>query len=239
MANFKTIPKLSIIVPTLNEANNLPLLLADLSLLDEKFELIISDAGSEDMTRTIGELAGAKILHSKEANRGLQMKAGAKKAIGEWLLFIHADCRLNKSWVKKFKQHITKKCCKNYAWFFNFKVNKKGLIFRILEIFVSIRSNLLKRPYGDQGLLITKELYELIGGYKDLKIMEDLEIILRLSKAKKIRSISIDLISDGRKWNKRNVIHNGIKNAILRYRWRRGEDTNILANDYYLKNEKI
>ncbi len=233
MAATQTFPKLSIIIPTINEASRLPLLLADLSLLYDKCELIISDAGSQDLTTLIGKLAGAKILFSNEANRGLQMKKAALEASGEWLLFIHADCRLTRNSGKVISKHIQTKTHKEYAWFFNFKVNKRGFIFRLLELSVFIRSNLFKRPYGDQGLLITKELYMAFGGYKELRIMEDLDLVLRISKEKKIKCLGVNLISDGRKWDKGQVIKNAFKNAKLRKRWSKGENHKSLAKEYY------
>jgi len=86
--------KISIIIPTINEANNLPLLLSDLSNIHEEREIIIVDCGSEDKTIDIANVYGAKVFLSKERNRGLQLNIGAKNSKGEWLIFLHADTRL-------------------------------------------------------------------------------------------------------------------------------------------------
>ena len=99
----KVIPniRLSIIVPTLNEASFLPLLLADLNLCSYEYEIIIIDGGSTDSTKLIAKLGCAKIISLKEGNRGKQLRTGGKLARGEWLLFLHADCRLMNNWESK------------------------------------------------------------------------------------------------------------------------------------------
>ena len=78
--------KISIIIPTINEANNLPLLLSDLSIIQKEGEIIIVDCGSEDKTTDIAKIYGAKVYKSKERNRGLQLDMGAKEAKGDWFL---------------------------------------------------------------------------------------------------------------------------------------------------------
>ena len=80
--------KISIIIPTINEANNLPLLLSDLSIIQKEGEILIIDSGSEDKTIDVASIYGAKVFKSKERNRGLQLDIGAKKANGEWLIFL-------------------------------------------------------------------------------------------------------------------------------------------------------
>ena len=83
--------KISIIIPTINEANNLPLLLSDLSIIQKEGEIIIVDSGSLDKTIDVANIYGAKVYKSKEKNRGLQLHMGAKNSKGDWLMFLHAD----------------------------------------------------------------------------------------------------------------------------------------------------
>ncbi len=225
--------KLSIIIPTRNEAHNIPILLADLSRSSLDSEINIIDAYSSDKTLLVSKLYGAKVQVLKEANRGLQLSQGAKISRGDWLLFLHADVRMPKNWHKELKDILNKDDCAEYAWFFNFKLNKKGIFFRALELAVFIRSNLFKRPYGDQGLLISKKLYSELGGYKEIPIMEDIDLVMRILKVKKLRPLNIDIKVNGRRWEKANVFSNALKNALLRYRWRKGESINELFKDYY------
>ncbi len=93
--------KISIIIPTINEANNLPLLLSDLSIIKKKGEIIIVDCCSEDKTIDIANIYGAKVYKSKEKNRGLQLNMGAKNSREDWLIFLHADTRLTHDWFRK------------------------------------------------------------------------------------------------------------------------------------------
>ena len=158
MARLQKFPTLSIIIPTLNEAIHLPLLLADLNAWPHDFELIIVDGGSIDLTISIAKIQGLYVIKSSKKNRGYQLKTGAKNARGDWLLFIHDDSRLNPRWIKSLSKIIPNKKSENFAWYFDFKIKKYNLEFRFLEIAVALRSHFLQRPYGDQGLLIHKDL---------------------------------------------------------------------------------
>ena len=126
------ISKISIIIPTINEANNLPLLLSDLSIIQKEGEILIIDSGSDDRTTEIASIYGAKVYKAKERNRGLQLDIGAKKSNGEWLIFLHADTRLNDDWVGKIKSVL--EGSKNHIYFFmiNFKFKKINMIFATL-----------------------------------------------------------------------------------------------------------
>ena len=130
--------KISIIIPTINEANNLPLLLSDLSSIQKEGEILIVDCGSEDRTIDVASIYGAKVYKSKERNRGLQLDMGAKNSKGEWLIFLHADTRLNHDWFIKINSFL--KGNKNSIYYFKFKINHKKVIFRVLEILVNILS---------------------------------------------------------------------------------------------------
>ena len=95
--------KISIIIPTINEANNLPLLLSDLSTIHKEGEIIIVDCGSKDKTIDVANIYGAKVYKSKERNRGSQLDMGAKNSKGDWLIFLHADTRLTHDWFAKIQ----------------------------------------------------------------------------------------------------------------------------------------
>ena len=118
--------KISIIIPTINEANNLPLLLSDLSSIQKESEIIIVDCGSEDKTIDIANIYGAKVCISNERNRGLQLDMGAEKAKGDWFIFLHADTRLIHDWYKKTNSFL--KGSNNSIYYFKFKINHKKII---------------------------------------------------------------------------------------------------------------
>ncbi len=232
MARLQKIPTLSIIIPTLNEADHLPLLLADLNESPYSFELIIVDGGSIDLTISIAKIQGIDVIKSIKKNRGYQLKTGASNARGDWLLFLHADSRLSSCWFKSLLKIIQNKKSENFAWYFDFKIKKNNLEFRFLEIAVALRSHFLQYPYGDQGLLIHKDLYSNAGGYSSLKIMEDIDLITRINKKTKVKRIRENIYTDDIKWTNSNIIKRAIKNAKLRNKWRQGCDIDYLSKEY-------
>ncbi len=232
MASLNKKPKLSIIVAALNEGGRIPLLLADINRWPKELDLLVVDACSSDYTALVSKLAGAKVIQSQTPNRGLQLNIGAENAIGEWLLFLHADSRLPKNWAEVITSKINQAASKKKCWFFEFKVEGKSISFGLMEKAVAIRSHLFKRPYGDQGLLINKELYKQIGGFSPLYLMEDLDFIKRLTKQAKIQSLNIPLYTNSRRWEKRGVFKQALRNLTLRLRWKSGEPTEKLAKDY-------
>ena len=224
-------PKISIIIPTNNESKHLPLLLSDLSNTNEEAEIIIVDCASEDKTKDIATLNGTKLYESKKKSRGFQLNMGAKKAKGEWLIFMHADSRLRHDWLKKVKSVISND--ENSVYFFKFKVNSKKIIYRFLEILVNIRSFIFKDPYGDQGLIIHRRIYYKNKGYKKIPLMEDLDFIKRLKNKVKLKMIRIPIYTSSRKWEKTNIIFQAFKNWHFRKRWLKGESIKSLYDDYY------
>ena len=226
----KLIPRLSIIIPTLNESKNLPSLLSDLSEINNKSEILIIDSTSKDKTRDIALINGTRFYKLRKNNRGLQLNYGAKKAKGEWLLFIHADSRLKFNWSRKIMNIIKRDS--NLIYYFNFKVNNKSFSYRLLEFFVNLRCFLYKTPYGDQGLLINKENFKTNGGYKTLPLMEDFDFINRINK-KNLRSLKIPIFTSSRKWDKVNFVFQSLKNWQLRRLLRKGSSINRIYKKYY------
>ena len=174
--------KISIIIPTINEANNLPLLLSDLSIIQKKGEILVVDCGSKDRTIDVANIYGAKVYKSKERNRGLQLDMGAKNSTGDWLMFLHADTRLNDDWFTKIDSLL--KGNKNYIYYFKFKIYHKKIIYRLLEMVVNFRSKYFKLPYGDQGLIIHRSIYFKNSGFKNIPLMEDVDFLNNLMAIK-------------------------------------------------------
>ena len=225
--------KISIIIPTINEANNLPLLLSDLSCIQKKGEIIIVDGGSDDKTIDVANIYGAKVYKSKERNRGLQLDIGAKNSKGEWLLFLHADTRLTYDWFKKINSVF--KGDKNYIYYFKFKINHKKIIYRFLEILVNLRSQYFKQPYGDQGLIIHRTAYIKNNGFRKLPLMEDVDFLRRFNNTKYLKQLNLPIFISSRKWERTNIFFQAFKNWNFRRRWLKGESIKSIYSDYYKK----
>ena len=223
--------KISIIIPTINEANNLPLLLSDLSIIQKEGEILIVDCGSEDKTIDVANIYGAKVYKSKERNRGLQLDMGAKNSKGEWLIFLHADTRLTHDWFKKIKSVL--KGDKNFIYHFKFKINDKKIIYRFLEILVNFRSQYFKQPYGDQGLIIHRSIYIKNNGFRKIPLMEDVDFLRRLNNKKYLKQLNLPIFTSSRKWRKTNIFLQALKNWNFRRRWLKGESTKSIYSDYY------
>ena len=179
------VPMISVVIPTLNSERGLPAALARLvpAAVDGLVrEVIIVDGGSDDGTAAIAEMSGARLLKA-ERGRGMQLAAGAARARFPWLLFLHADTVLAEGWEREAGAYITRVdggACAAGAAAFRFALDDQGLRPRLLERLVALRCALLRLPYGDQGLLISKRLYDALGGYRPLALMEDVDLVRRL-----------------------------------------------------------
>ena len=225
--------KISIIIPTINEANNLPLLLSDLSIIQKEGEILVIDGGGEDRTIDIANIYGAKVYKSKEKNRGLQLDIGAKNSRGDWLIFLHADTRLTHDWFRKI--NLSLEGNKNRIYYFKFKINSKKIIYRVLEVLVNFRSKYFKQPYGDQGLIIHRTNYFKNNGFSKIPLMEDVDFLRRLNKNKDLKQLNLPIFISSRKWERTNIFLQAIKNWQFRRRWLKGESLKSIYSDYYKK----
>ena len=221
---------LSVIIPTVNESKNLPLLLSDLSELSNA-EILIIDSLSQDKTKDIAKIYGTRFYQLNQMNRGLQLNFGAQKATGKWLLFLHADSRFKNKWSKEINLIMQKNLPMIY--FFKFKINSKKKIYRILEFFVNMRCLFLKEPYGDQGLLIQKTTYFEHSGFKEIPLMEDIDFIKRIKNKEYLICLNNSILTSCRKWEQINFLKQSFNNWKLRKRWVKGDPLTSIYEEYY------
>lgn len=199
---------LSIIIPCLNSATQLPKCLE--SLIEGAAEglikeVIIVDGGSKDDTCEIADAAGATLLTS-DKGRGLQLKIGAEAAKGDWLFFLHSDSFLQTGWSPIFDAHIASASNKAGYCKLRFDSPEKAAIG--LAKRANLRARWLGLPYGDQGLLISRSLYDKVGGYEALPLMEDVKLVRKLGK-KRLHVLDTVITTDASKyirdgWRKRS-----------------------------------
>ncbi len=180
---------ISVVIPALNAQAHLERTLAALvpAAVDGIVrEVVLADGGSSDKTILIADDAGAVIVKS-ERGRGPQLVAGAAAAKCPWLLFLHADTVLEEGWEReasRFMGEVDRRGRAEAAAAFRFALDDKGIAPRVLERLVAARSSLAGLPFGDQGLLISRRLYSGIGGFAPMPIMEDVDIVRRLGRAR-------------------------------------------------------
>jgi rSAM/selenodomain-associated transferase 2 len=144
----------------------------------------VVDGGSTDDTSAIAEAAGTHLVEAP-VGRGSQLEAGASHARGDWLLFLHADTVLEPGWAEEaqsFMERVEQGRRAQAAAFFRFALDDDGLMPRFVEWLVGLRCHLLALPYGDQGLLISRNLYNRLGGFRPLPLMEDVDLVRRLKR---------------------------------------------------------
>ncbi len=181
-------PALSIVIPTLDAAGILGATLVDVApgidRLEERgieVEVVVADGGSRDGTADEARRHGARVVET-EAGRGRQLAAGAEAAEGAWLLFLHADTRPAEGWDDEVSAYIGAPGNEGRAACFRFALDDRATAARLLERMVALRCWLFALPYGDQGLLIHRSLYEALGGFRPLPMMEDVDFVRRIGR---------------------------------------------------------
>jgi len=220
----------SIIVPTLNAASELPATLAALGAGLEAGlirELILSDGGSTDATAQIAAEAGA-LLVSGPPGRGGQLARGAAAARGEWLMFLHADTHLGDGWTRALLDHLRDHGDKAGHFRLGFRADGTGA--RIVSRWANLRARAFGLPYGDQGLLISRRLYDDVGGFPDIALMEDVAIARALRGH--LARIEATAWTSADRYRSRGWLRRGGRNLMTLTRYLLGADPAKLARSY-------
>ncbi|NNE85145.1 MAG: glycosyltransferase [Alphaproteobacteria bacterium] len=176
-------PSLGIVIPALNAAPAIGDTLESLRVAGEIFDLdvLVVDGGSADDTVAISRTHGARII-SAAPGRGGQMAAGAASVAGDWLLFLHADTRLEGDWITAIADFVRAPENGERAGYFHLVFDDDAPAARRLERIAAWRARVFGLPYGDQGLLLSRGFYDRLGGYRTLVLMEDVDLVRRIGR---------------------------------------------------------
>jgi rSAM/selenodomain-associated transferase 2 len=206
---------IGVVVPTLNEERFLPDLLRDVRELGAAtpIDVVVADGGSTDRTQSRAARAGVRVL-TAPCGRARQMNAGALAVQGDWLLFLHADVRLGAQSRRALLAAVRPSSGIGAA-VFRFAIDLPWPWKPFIELGQCLREGMLGLPYGDQGLLVQRELFEAVGGFPDVLLMEDVAMIRRLRREVRIRRLPARLLTSGRRYVSGGVVRTWLKHTAL------------------------
>ncbi|MGI9039129.1 MAG: TIGR04283 family arsenosugar biosynthesis glycosyltransferase [Gemmatimonadota bacterium] len=220
-------PLVSIVVPTLNEEQTLAGILADLRRLTVPHEVLVVDGGSEDGTVCLARRLDARVLTSARG-RAVQMNAGAEQASGEWLCFFHADTRLPESSIHALEEMVrSRRGPRAAVW--RLVIDSPRLWARVVETGAWVRDRAAGLPYGDQGLLVRRDLFDEVGGFPHLPVMEDVAIVRSILRRTRLRRFSQPAISSARRWERQGTAWTFLRNVGLALAFELGIPADRLA----------
>jgi rSAM/selenodomain-associated transferase 2 len=193
---------ITVIIPTLNEEANLSATLRQLTDRSD-VELIVVDGGSIDRTVAIAQQFTPFVFVTR-AGRALQMNLGARHATGDILLFLHADTFLLPGALDDLQRRIVGDGAVGGA--FDPNIDSPRRMCKLVAKVASWRSRLLRLPYGNQGIFVWRQVFDALGGFPDIAIMEDIAFARRLRRAGRLTFLASGLIASGRRWNANGVL---------------------------------
>jgi len=221
--------KLSIIIPTLDEAATIEALLAQLSPWNAQgVELLVVDGGSLDETVSRASSLASRVIVS-EAGRARQMNTGARQARAGHLLFLHADTRLPRDADRLIASALSSEHCWGR---FDVRLEGRHPLLPIIAWAMNLRSRLTGIATGDQAIFMTREAFAAAGGFPDQPLMEDIEMSRRLKHQSSPSCLRARVTSSGRRWERAGAWRTLLLMWQLRWRYWRGTPADDLARAY-------
>jgi rSAM/selenodomain-associated transferase 2/rSAM/selenodomain-associated transferase 1 len=202
---------ISVIIPTLNEAGTIARTLSRLERTED-LEVIVADGGSHDETAALARSRGIKVIQSNPG-KAVQMNAGAAAAAGEILVFLHADTCLPDGFSRQIVAALNQKGAAAGA--FRLSIDSTAAGIRFIECMANFRSRILRLPYGDQALFMKKALFDRIGGYPEMPIMEDFILVRRLRREGKIIIVDKAVATSPRRWMHLGIFKTWLINQLI------------------------
>jgi rSAM/selenodomain-associated transferase 2 len=218
---------LSVIIPALNEAACLAATLRALRSHDPA-EIVVVDGGSSD--GTLDEAAQADAVLHAPRGRAVQMNCGAARALGDVLLFLHADCALEPGALQAAEQCLARPGVA--AGCFRMTVTAGGRLYRLMDACASARVRLTGLVYGDQGLFVRRDFFERAGRFPEVRLMEDVLLSRALRRLGQVVVAPRRIYVSARRWQRQGLVRQTMRNWALTALAAGGVHPNRLA-DYY------
>ncbi len=202
--------RISVIIPALNEAEHIAEAVQSARSLGD-CEIIVVDGGSRDRTADLAR--EADLVLTTTPGRAVQQNAGAAASRGEVLLFLHSDCRLQPGSLEALETVFENHRCVGGC--FRQRIDSAGWKYRLLEQGNAARAQILKWAYGDQGIFVRRSVFERLGGFPELRLMEDLYFMKRLKREGRIALVDPPIQISARRWQKKGIFRQTLRNWSL------------------------
>ena len=219
---------ISVIIPALNEADSIAETIASIGQ-GNNTQIIVADGGSRDDTVPIAISMGATVIQSATP-RSRQMNQGAEAASKEVMLFLHADTRLPKDFDKTVFRVLEQPGVAAGA--FELRIDAPGKAIRFIEYVANRRSRYLKLPYGDQAIFMLSKIFHQLGGFPDMPIMEDFELIRRLQKKGDVVTVFEPVVTSPRRWLNHGILRTTLIHQLIVLSYFMGISPDAIARLY-------
>jgi rSAM/selenodomain-associated transferase 2 len=231
-SSHSTICRYSIVIPVLHEGDNINKIIDYLQTIDEieLSEIIVVDGSPE--RDTIQKIRSDTVMSmGSEKGRAVQMNAGSRVARGEILLFLHADVIIPRNALSCIGDVIAEE--KYAGGAFELGIDSEKFMLKLIERFANFRTSITGIPYGDQAIFIRKKIFHEIGDFREIPIMEDIEMMERIHKSgHSIKIIPRKVISSPRRWGKEGAVYGTLRNWYLRLLYHMGVEPESLIKNY-------
>jgi rSAM/selenodomain-associated transferase 2 len=201
---------ISAVIPTLDEERDLPRALGSLQA-SPGVELVVADGGSRDATLEVAGRAGARLVHSAPG-RARQLNAGAGAASGDILLFLHADTSLPAGFDSLVRDSFADPAVVGGSFALSF--DPCPPLLKVNEITANWRARFLHLPFGDQALFVKASIFRLLGGFREMPLLEDVDFVRRLSRAGKLAFLGRPVRTSSRRYG-REIFRTTLKNKAV------------------------
>lgn len=203
----------SIVIPVLNEASTIAGTLERVFVLEGNYEVIVVDGGSSDATVAIASRY-ARVLSSSRG-RARQMNLGAWEARGEVLLFLHADTLLPRGAIAAVERALTDP--RVVGGRFQLSLDHPGWIYRAIAFSINRRDRLFGGFTGDQAIFVRASMFRSLGGYRDITLMEDLDLGKRMTRVGRAARLPLKVVTSARRWRRDGVLRTVLLMWLLRF----------------------